>query len=462
MMLLSHKTSILKRLVIASLLALPVLMLFSAVMLDKAMEDSLITAEHEKLRAQIYSLLSAAEFEPELFMPEALAEVKFNQLNSGLYAKIELENGAQWLSQSADLKDMANINALGQWREIADQGAQTNLLFNELSLAEELFYALRLTVIWEQLDNKKVHFMVMHRQADLQRELNSFRWQLLWWLVVLMLALIIAQTLILKFGLKPLLQLSAEVKALEEGRIEQLSQDYVKELQPLAKNMNQLVQSLRQQQQRFRHALDDLAHSLKTPLTIIVNEQAKHAEYQTSSQVLNEQIERMQDIIQHQLKRANRGVMRLQASPHSVAALLTRLNQAMSRLYQHKNISFDYEVAENIYFLGIADDLMEILGNLLENAYKYSVANVNVSATLVADCVQINIDDDGAGIPEQQRQDILKRGVRADSKTVGQGLGLSVALDIVDAYQGQILITTSPLGGARFTVTLPGIKKEIG
>lgn len=456
-----HKPSILKRLVMASCLALPLVMLFSALMLDKAMKDSLIAAEHEKLRAQIYQLLTAVEFDPDLYMPDVLAESRFSQLDSGLYGIIQVENGPQWVSSSADLKNITDLQSLRPWEKYEHHSDESTLQFGEFSLADEKLFASRLSVTWEDLDSKKVDFMVLHRQADLQRELSSFRWQLGWWLACLILGLIIAQTWVLKFGLQPLQQLADEIKALQEGDRDQLSETYVKELQPLADNMNQLVQSLRQQQLRFRHALDDLAHSLKTPLTILLGELSQSSPLDTHSHVVTDQVLRMQDIIQHQLKRANRGVMRLQASPQPVAVMVERLLSAMACLYQDKNISYESDIANNICFLGVADDLMEVLGNLIENAFKYSVTKVKVSAKIEAGKLYLDIEDDGAGISAEQRQYILQRGVRGDSKTLGQGLGLAVALDIVDAYQGEILTSDSIFNGAKFSLVLPGKLQEI-
>lgn len=448
-----YKLSILKRLVLASVIALPMVMLFSAVMLDKAMKNSLITAEHEKLKAQIYQLLTAVEFEPQLYMPEVLAEARFSQLDSGLYGRIQTEKSGRWVSSSADLKDLSKVKNLDVWVEDSET---SSIEFSQLALADEDVFAARLKVSWEELDNRPVEFIVMHRQADLQRELASFRWQLLWWLGLLLLGLIVAQTLVLKFGLQPLQQLADEVSSLNEGELEKLSELYPHELKPLVLNMNHLITSLRQQQQRFKLALDDLAHSLKTPLTIVIGEINKEDKLNEQQLIISEQIDRMQDIIQHQLKRANRGVTRLQTSSLPVEPMVNRLCSAMARLYQVKNIKYNIEVSAGLNFLGIGDDLMEVLGNLLENAFKYGKSEVLVSAQMVQGKLHVYIEDDGLGIEEYLKTQLLKRGVRADTSSTGQGIGLSVAMDIVLAYQGGIQIEKSILGGAKFIIILPG------
>ncbi len=202
--------------------------------------------------------------------------------------------------------------------------------------------------------------------------------------------------------------------------------------------------------------MGDLAHSLKTPLTVLQGAaEGDDATALTAS--VNEQVGRMNDIVQYQLKRAAASGRQGLAQITPVAAVVNRLLRTLDKVYQEKQINCISEVAGEIVFSGDEGDLMELLGNLLENAFKYGRSKVVVRAKVnqSASELQISIDDDGPGITESEWQNVLKRGRRADERQPGQGIGLSVSDQIIRLYGGELRILSSELGGNRIFLWLP-------
>jgi two-component system sensor histidine kinase PhoQ len=245
------------------------------------------------------------------------------------------------------------------------------------------------------------------------------------------------------------------VKELEAGKRNSLEDSYPQELAPLVDNLQALISTERQQRERYRDTLADLAHSLKTPLAIIsglpVNPQTDKS--------LQEQVERMNEIVDYQLQRA------VTASSHrfmqqvDAASVIQRIVAALNKVYRDKNIGCQTSELKPAFFIGDERDLMEVLGNLLDNAYKYTHDQVAITLSNQGDssAICISIEDNGDGIDPARQQQILQRGQRADSRQAGQGIGLAVAMDIITSYQGTLTISRSKrLGGACFTLSLPG------
>lgn len=435
------KSSLISRLTLASLLVLPILLLLSGYMLERGIRHSLLASETQLLQGQIYQLLTAAEFEQgELWLPEQLPEARFSQLDSGLYGMVKA-NQHTWLSESAQLK-----SGPMPVPELSQVGV---LSITQTTWQQEAVFVAAMQVEWESQNNQNLTFVVAHHSRAYEKEVGTFRTQLFWWLLVLVVVLTAAQVIIVKFGLRPLGLLADELNEMEQGKRKQLSHGYPKELLPLANNINHLVESLRKQQKRFSQALADLAHSLKTPLALARGVGTHHPE-------LNEHIDRMDNIISHQLTRANRGVNRLDSQWVDANATVRRLAAVMPRLYADKGIRAELVLAEHAGFRGQEDDLMEVLGNLIENACKYGRHSLKVTTILGEHQLDICIEDDGPGIAADVRDKVLQRGVRLDSQQQGQGIGLAVAADIVEAYEGNIRLSASSLGGLSIHIRLPG------
>lgn len=420
--------------------------------LDRTFSQSVINGAQQQLQLVVYSLMgSASEENQQLRFIDSLAEPRLSQPDSGLYALVRNDQGQTlWRSRSAVLTDVSQSSEMA-----STSGGFT---FEHLRQATPRF-SLSHSVTWEGLQNERVIFTAITDQAPYRAAIREFRQSLGLGLGGVAVVFILAQFLALRWGLTPLLRMQKEVLDLERGQRDQLSNGYPEELQELATHLQHFVTQEQNQRRRYRQALDNLAHSLKTPLSVINNELT---EKQPSTALLQDQVVRMQDVVQGQLNRATLAAPTSLGSRVAAQALLTRLVKALSTAYPHVEIETQFETDGALR--GDASDLMEIFGNVLENACKYCRSRVLLRVCLgkpmpsqqFAVCVVVA--DDGPGIMQNQRQQVLLRGQRADSQAPGQGIGLSVAAELVDLYQGELLIDDSELGGACISITLPGFE----
>ncbi|MFT5721880.1 MAG: two-component system sensor histidine kinase PhoQ [Motiliproteus sp.] len=453
------------RLGLASCLLLPLILGITAVILDQAYRISLEQAERERLELQTYVLLAAAEAGGGvLWMPPSLQEPRFSQLGSGLFGLVSDAQGKTlWRSESslgATLALPAERPELGTSRfGMTDQG-----LF---------FYSYR--VLWEIESGQVTEFLftTLERRERFDAGLSSYRTPLWGGLALLGVLLLAAQALVMRWGLRPLQRLAGDIKAIETGRQPHLEGHFPREVLPLTRNLNLLLDTERARRLRYRNTLADLAHSLKTPLAVLRNQaeagtgttqeqrpeaqsqQQQQAQQQLQQQV-RQQVARMDEIISHQLGRAgsvSAHSLLQRVSIHQVAA---RIGQVMAKVYPQQYRHFGL-AGPLLNFTGDERDLMEMLGNLIDNGYKYGNGRVNVETCQADAQLLISVEDDGSGVAPELRQRILERGTRADSQAPGQGIGLSVVRDILHSYGGHLELDVSSLGGARFTLMLPGV-----
>ena len=256
------------------------------------------------------------------------------------------------------------------------------------------------------------------------------------------------------WSLSSLRTMARQIDEIRAGTREALSNDYERELTPLTGSVNQLLENERQQTQRYQHALNDLAHSLKTRLALI---QITTREVKLGREIhdnINEQILTMDQMIQYQLRRAVTGRQRLASKGTEPVPLIEKLLASLTKVYRHKKLQTHFKFDDDALFHGEQGDLMELMGNLLDNACKFAISEVKVTVRRHLERLRIEVEDDGPGIDPAKSEQIFQRGVRADSSP-GQGIGLAVVTEIVHSYGGQIRVDESPLGGARFTLDLP-------
>jgi two-component system sensor histidine kinase PhoQ len=262
------------------------------------------------------------------------------------------------------------------------------------------------------------------------------------------------------WSLRPIKALITQVGELENGEREQLDENPPSELRGLVRNLNILVRNERQRYTKYRTTLSDLTHSLKTPLAVLQTtlrslRSSKQTTIEEVEPIMLEQISRISQQIGYYLHRAsiNSGQTVLTREIHSVSALLDSLSVALNKVYQRKGVVITLDISPEVTFMGEKNDFMEVMGNVLENACKYCLEFVEITSLHSDKYLTIVIDDDGPGIPESKRELIFQRGQRVDTLRPGQGIGLSVAAEIIEQYDGQITISDSPLGGARMEVT---------
>jgi two-component system sensor histidine kinase PhoQ len=286
------------------------------------------------------------------------------------------------------------------------------------------------------------------------------------WFAAVAFTMLLAFSLLLRGLLKPLRRIEAEISEIEEGDRMSLSTSFPTELTGVARNMNLLIDSERARSDRYRYTLDNLAHSLKTPLAAmraLLNDarQAGHRER------FNEQIDRMDEIVRYQLRKpAASSADKLVLKPVDVEREVTRLVDGLRKVYRDKDPDFDVRVGKGIQFRGDTGDFLELAGNLLDNACKWCRRRVRVSVVPsvggagVASGLVLTVSDDGPGIPEDAVAALLQRGMRLDEATPGHGIGLAVVKDIAASYGGQLTIGRSELGGAEFMVTIPPLSTQ--
>jgi two-component system sensor histidine kinase PhoQ len=236
-----------------------------------------------------------------------------------------------------------------------------------------------------------------------------------------------------------------------------LSDDYPHELTGLASNLDRFIEHETASRARYRNALDDLAHSLKTPLAVIRNALGESGQFDRP--LLLEQLSRMETTVSHQLTRAASSGPVVVGHLVPVRAVAERLARALRTAFRERELHIEIIGEAELAFRGDERDLLELLGNLLENACKYTHRQVRleVQPTGRVDlAVVLHVDDDGPGIPEAQQRQMLARGARGDTALQGQGIGLSVVVELVSLYGGELELGSSKLGGARVTLRLPG------
>ena len=440
-----------------------VLMVFLGVLggvVDNAFRQSAGQAVSERLQLHSYALIAASVEDDQggavdLYLPTELQEPDFNTMGSGLFGFVFTRGGNEvWRSGSAldlDLGDAEKAVLLAQ----DTAGVVT---FSELPAAAgrgPLFY-LTYPVIWESaLGDARFFYVVLQDFTSYGNEVATFRESLWGWLIAAVVVLVVLQAAIMYWGLLPIAGLEHDLKAIEEGRQEYLVGQYPTEINGVTRSLNLLLSEERAQRERYRTTLADLAHSLKTPLAILKAEAEKPD--QTVKQVaaaMDQQVTRMTDIVSYQLERAVSSSSKLFRNLTPVGPVIDKLVRTIKKVYQEKNIDFLKQVSP-ADFPGDERDLMELLGNLLDNACKYGAGRVKIIAVVVKGSVQLTVEDNGPGIPASDRARVLERGLRLDSREAGQGIGLAIVAEIVDRYNGQIVIRDSDLGGARVIVSIP-------
>jgi len=416
--------------------------------LDRAFSASVVAGAEEQLRLVIYSLMgTVGQQDDKLTFNETLFEPRLSQPDSGLYARVTGDLGEQlWLSASA-------VTTAVEFPDIDNQPG--SFVFVQTAAPLPRFH-LSYTVIWEGVDTEQVVFSTATDQSPYRAAIAEFRRNLSLGLGAATLFFVIAQLAALRWGLLPLRTMAEEVQQLEAGEREQLSSAYPKELTGLASNLDRFVAHEQDRRSRYRHALEDLAHSLKTPLAVVRNSLMGEV---PDKPLLQEQLQRMETTVTHQLSKASASGPVVVGKAVGIDELVTRLTRALQTAYADKGMQVSTDLHPGLAAKGDERDFLEMLGNLLENAFKYGCSRVHVSS--YADTlenrpmVKICIADDGPGIPQELRAEVLNRGRRLDEIQPGQGIGLAVVAELVALYQGQLDIAESASGGAAVSLSLP-------
>ena len=299
--------------------------------------------------------------------------------------------------------------------------------------------------------------------SEIDDETRSFDRAIVITFTALTLALLLTTALQVRFGLAPLTRISQSLAAIRSGRAERLQGEFPVEIAPLARETNALIDANREIVERARTHVGNLAHALKTPLSVIVNEAVARGNDPLAHKVL-EQTDIMRDQVARQLERA-----RLAARSTVVGAMVdvppvvTALARTMEKLHRARDIAIAIDVPEHAQFRGEQQDLEEMVGNLVDNGCKWAQSRVAIE--VLADQpradgakprVRIIVDDDGPGLSPAEREQVAQRGQRLDETKPGSGLGLSIVVELAGLYGGALTLGTAPIGGLRAELALPG------
>lgn len=285
---------------------------------------------------------------------------------------------------------------------------------------------------------------------------RNFLWTLMAALGLLAVGLIFALVIQVRLGLAPLKRVERDVAAIRVGEKQQLDDDYPKEIMPLTVEVNKLLDHNRAVVERARTHVGNLAHALKTPIAVLMNEASGE---DNLSQLVRRQTGAMRANVEHYLKRAQAAARaEVLGARTPVEPAIDDLTRLLQRLFDEKGLSVMPGEVEDLTFRGERQDLDEMLGNLLENACKWATKRVRVSAAADGeDRLIIHVDDDGPGLTPEERAEAMKRGVRLDETAPGTGLGLSIVKDLAELYSGRFELDDAPLGGLRARLVLPRV-----
>jgi signal transduction histidine kinase len=263
-----------------------------------------------------------------------------------------------------------------------------------------------------------------------------------------------------RFGLAPLKRISESIADIRSGRAERLEGEFPVEIAPLARETNALIDANREIVERARTHVGNLAHAIKTPLSVIVNEASARGVDPFAAKVL-EQADIMRDQVAHHLERARIAArLTVIGTVTEVAPAIEALRRTMEKIHRDRDIAIGVKADAQAKFRGERQDLEEMIGNLIDNACKWAAGRIEISADTVREneraWLRILIDDDGPGLPDDARAEVLKRGLRLDETKPGSGLGLSIVRDLAALYRGTLTLERSPLGGLRAVLELPG------
>jgi two-component system sensor histidine kinase PhoQ len=433
--------------------------------LNSANYRGAVSSLEARMESYVYQVLAAVDVDREGRLTIGgdlggeMGDPRLVQPGSGVYVHVHGQ-ADHWSSPSALGLELPELPDAAPGRAgFAEPGAE--------AFAGAEFFTYQYGVVWQVEDGPAMPFTVtVLVQADEPvLQTSAFRLGLWRALGATGAILLLFQLLMIYVGFRPLRRVAQDVAGIESGKAPRLQGHYPVELEPLARNINHLLASEQASQRHYRNALDSLAHSLKTPLAVIrAGLELDGAEAKGS---MRKAADDMNVLIATRLERAAASTRRALGEPLAVAPRAERVIGSLDKVYSHKMIETDVTLPPELEFYGEERDLLELMGNLLDNAYKYGVRRVRLTAGAIdaqapRSGLWIRVEDDGRGIAPELRRQLLQRGARGDERVEGHGLGLAIVVELVTAYGGQVSIGDSDLGGAMLSVRIPASRAAGG
>ncbi len=437
--------SLRKRFFTHTTIVVMLVMFVSLFIIDYKYLAKLEKSAQETLMLHIYSLLSVAEFtNDKLKVPTILFNPKFNTENSGLWAAVlDKKQNVVWNSLSYPY--------IEQGLQFKPQSGLS--WFSKERINDQDYLITAYKTVWEGNRRQTFYFVVAEQANVLSDEVTAYRLALFTGFSLITVGLLLLQFIVLRLAFRPISRLEREISAMEVGSLARLSTDYPKELIGVSQNLNALVDKEHQQRERYRASMADLAHSLKTPITIIAGELRQYPDNTN----LNNALQRINTSIEYQLRRAVISGHKFLSKGTPVQDILAMVIEAMEKIYFQQGIQVTTQLDDELLFYGDDNDLLEIFGNLIDNAFKHAKQQILITGQRSSSGLTLIVEDDGPGLNAQDSKRIFTRGERLDQQSFGQGIGLAVVYDIVTGYQGSINSLTSALGGAKFIILFPEV-----
>ena len=417
----------------------------------------------ERLHAVLDGLLSNVDIAGEgqgLAMQSALADTRFSLPLSGWYWQVTpLGENAGGRLVSASLLDQVLAPDAA---DLADRDSDGVARFYLQDVKGTQLRGIEQRYRFQGRD-QEYSILVAGNFDELKGEIWAYTNALVLVLAFLGLGFLGSVIIQVRYGLRPLNALRDELNAIREGQSDKLVGAYPEEIEPVARELNLMITANAEIVERARTQVGNLAHALKTPLSVLTNEGT--ANKGALAQMIKEQAHVMRDQISLYLDRARRAARaRSLGASTSVKTVVDAIARTLGRIHQDRDITVEIDVPETLRFRGEQQDLEEMIGNLLDNSFKWATRRIAVRARPLKDpgadgriWLEIVVEDDGPGLPADRRAEALKRGRRLDETKPGSGLGLSIVSETASMYSGRIELDSASLGGLRTTLTLPAI-----
>lgn len=446
--------SLTQRLLLGALLWVLCSLLAAGLLLNQLFQQHVEQQLRKELNVHLMQLIAQfSATDDQLVLNQPLSDPRFAQPLGGLY----------WQVDSTGI-ETKSLYSRSLWDEslqppVAQAGQESWFRYVDPTLGELYVLGRSITLADSTLDTP-YRFWVAAQKDLIAEPLQRFVWMLFLTLALLGAVLVAGVWWQLRLGLKPLRQLRRSLTAVHEGQRAAIEGQYPQEIQPLVSEFNRVLQSNAQVVDRARTQAGNLAHAIKTPLAVLANA-AKQDEPQLAQLVLDQVASAQQQVDYHLSRARVAAAVKTVGVRTAVVPALKSLIALLQRVYANKTVQVNIDLkSHDLYFKGEDQDLHEILGNVLDNAFKWCHSQINLElgkTPIVQDHsnLYIQIDDDGIGLEQEKLEKIFRRGVRADEIVPGSGLGLAIVADLVQLYGGEIKAMRSPLGGLRIYIQLP-------
>ena len=437
-----------------------IILLITGFVLSSLYRDAVERSFDRRLNVFLRTLVAevAAPDDSSERTPQSLGEPQFDLPLSGWYWQLTRLNAARpevrssrslWDSGLPHLADMGVAATDDGTRRAYVPGPEDQrlrLIERTVDLGEDGRYLVAVAGDSQEIDD----------------ETHSFDRAIAATFAILAAVLLLTTMFQVRFGLAPLKRISESLAAIRAGTAERLAGRFPVEIEPLARETNALIDANREIVERARTHVGNLAHALKTPLSVMMNEAAARPDDPLAAKV-GEQIVIMRDQVTRHLERARIAARAtVVGSVTEVGPVVTALTRTMEKIYHPRGIAIDLDAPEGVRFRGERQDIEEMLGNLVDNACKWAQARVSIEVTQerrqddpIKVIVRVVVDDDGPGLSPADRDQVARRGQRLDETKPGSGLGLSIVLELASLYGGNLTLSTAPIGGLRAELVLP-------